>query len=112
MLAARGAHVVLLTVPNYEYRYAVNPPDDLDRSVFSAARVDHFNRLLRQVAAADPRATVIDLNRFLSPDGRAHEQINGIVVQGDGVHFTPEGGVFAGDWLAPQLARLQRVPIA
>ena len=112
VLAARGAHVALLTVPYYEHRYAVNTPDDLDRSVFSPARVDHFNRLLRQVAAADPRATVIDLNGFLSPDGQAHEVIDGIVVQGDGVHFTSEGGIYAGDWLVPQLARLERVPVA
>jgi hypothetical protein len=112
VLAARGARVVLLTVPYYEHRYAVNTPDDLDRSVFSPTRVDHFNRLLRQVAAADPRATVIDLNGFLSPDGQAHEVIDGIVVQGDGVHFTSEGGIYAGDWLVPQLARLERVPVA
>jgi peptidoglycan/LPS O-acetylase OafA/YrhL len=112
VLAARGARVVLLTVPYYEHRYAVNTPDDLDRSVFSATRVDHFNRLLRQVAAADPRATVIDLNGFLSPDGQAHEVIDDIVVQGDGVHFTPQGGTYAGDWLTPQLARLERIPVA
>jgi hypothetical protein len=112
VLAARGASVVLLTVPYYEHRYAVNTPDDLDRSVFAATRVDHFNRLLRQVTTADPRATVIDLNRFLSPDGQAHEVIDGIVVQGDGVHFTPEGAAYAADWLLPQLARLERVPVA
>jgi hypothetical protein len=28
------------------------------------------------------------------------------------VHFTPEGGVITGSWLAPQLARLERVPSA
>ncbi len=112
VLAAKGARVVLLTVPYYEHRYAVNTPDDLGRSVFSTARVDHFNRLLRKVAAADPRATVIDLNRFLSPDGQINEVIDGIVVQGDGVHFTPEGGVYVGDWLVPRLIRLERVPVA
>jgi len=112
VLGSRGARVVLLTVPYYEHRYAVNTPKDLDRSVFSTARVDHFNRVLRRVAAADPRVTVIDLNRFLSPDGEISETIDGIVVQGDGVHFTPEGGVYVGDWLVPQLTRLERVPIA
>jgi len=112
VLAARGASVALLTVPYYEHRYAVNTPDDLDRSVFAATRVDHFNQLLWQVTTADPRATVIDLNRFLSPDGQAHEVIDGIVVQGDGVHFTPEGAAYAADWLLPRLSRLERVPVA
>ncbi len=112
VLAARGAHVVLLTVPYYEHRYAVNTPDDIDRSVFNPARVDHLNTLLRTVDVTDPRATVIDLNRFLSPDGQIHEVLDGVVMQGDGVHFTPEGGVITGRWLAPKLARLERVPVA
>ncbi len=109
VLGSRGAPVVLLTNPYYEHRYLVAAPPDLERSAFNRARIDHLNRLLREVAATDPRVTVIDLNRFLSPDGQVHEEVDGMVVQGDGVHFTTEGAAYVASWLAPRLATLERV---
>jgi lysophospholipase L1-like esterase len=105
VLSSGGARVVLLTVPYYEYRYSVNTPD-VSRSAFVPARVDHFNEILAGVAAADERVTLIDLNHFLSPDGAIHATIDGIAVQGDGVHFSPEGGQYVAEWLQPKLARL------
>jgi peptidoglycan/LPS O-acetylase OafA/YrhL len=106
VLSSGGARVVVLTVPYYEYRYSVNAPD-LSRSVFDRSRVDHMNRLIRALAA-DPRVAVVDLNGFLSPDGRVHETVDGQVVQGDGVHFTPWGSRYVSDWLLPKLKRLPR----
>ncbi len=109
LLSAGGAHVVLLTVPYYEYRYSVVVPD-VSRSAFVPERVDHFNEILEGLAADDERITLLDLNHFLSPDGEIHATINGIVVQGDGVHFSPEGGQYVAGWLRPKLTRLAASP--
>ncbi|MFB0619238.1 SGNH hydrolase domain-containing protein [Streptomyces sp. AGS-58] len=63
-------------------------------------RVDHWNRLLRQVAGRR-RGTVgiLDLGRRLCPQGTFTWQVDGVQVRSDGVHLTPEGV----RWLQPSL---------
>jgi lysophospholipase L1-like esterase len=109
LLWSGGARVVLLTAPYYEYRYSVIKPD-VSRSAFVPERVDHFNELLEDLAADDERITLVDLNHFLSPDGNIHATIDGIAIQGDGVHFSLEGGQYVARWLQPKLARLTATP--
>jgi hypothetical protein len=47
--------------------------------------------------------SLIDLNKFLSPDGTFTNTKDGIELRYDGVHFTPEAGVLVFQWLIPQL---------
>jgi hypothetical protein len=95
---AQGARMVLLTAPYYDTGEQTDGqpwPED------SPARVDVFNGLLRQVAAANPATvTLIDLNAMVSPGGSFARVVDGVDVRTpDGVHFTAAGG----EWLAPQL---------
>jgi hypothetical protein len=98
LLVAQGAHVVFMTTPFF-------PPG----SYVTAARVEELNRLTRTVASERPGQTsLIDLNGFLYPNGQWVPYINGINVRGDGYHFSREGAVMVGGWLAPQLLAIGR----
>ena len=70
-------------------------------------RVDRINSLYRDFLAAHPgRYTILDLNQFVSPQGKFTDSLNGVVVRGDGVHFTHDGSVMVAKWLAPQLREI------
>jgi lysophospholipase L1-like esterase len=93
--AAAGARVVMLTAPCFHE--ATDPrfptPERNDHE-----RVDAYNRLVRQVAAADAAVTsVVDYGARVCRDGRPTAEL------GDGVHLTPEGAARTWAWLAPQL---------
>jgi hypothetical protein len=103
IVSARGGHVVLLTAP---YTRRAERPDGGLWPEDEPARVDAWNRLLRTTASAR-RATVLDLQRVVCPDGRFTWDVGGVRVRSDGLHFTPDGvqQVIA-PWLLPQLARI------
>ena len=104
LLAARGARLVLLTVP-----YFSRPSVDTQTiwTEFQPWRVDHLNALFRQWAASDgDRTSLIDLNRQVSPEGRFADTIDGILIRDDGVHFTASGGEWVSRWLEPKLRRI------
>jgi hypothetical protein len=70
-------------------------------------RVDRINGLYRDFATAHPeRLALLDLNAFVSPDGRYAEYIDGVQVRDDGVHFAPAGADMVSAWLVPQLRDL------
>jgi peptidoglycan/LPS O-acetylase OafA/YrhL len=98
VLTARGGTVVFLTSPYYSTGEQPNgqpwPEDD-------PARVDTFNQLLRQVAAANPgQVEVVDLNKVADPAGHYQAWIDGVEVRSlDGIHWTSFGDC----WLAPRL---------
>ncbi|MGB2921888.1 MAG: hypothetical protein WBC15_17750, partial [Mycobacterium sp.] len=60
--------------------------------------------LLRSVVAQRPNASVLDLNRKLSPNGYYQIKVDGIRMRSDGVHPTPE----AVEWLTPWLSEALR----
>jgi hypothetical protein len=104
VLESRGAKVVVLTSPYFEPRRDIV---DRDRTAYNPARVDHLNGLLRQVHGV----SVLDLNRFLDPEGRYTSAALDVAdARGDGVHFTQAGADLVGRWLAPQLASLDGCP--
>jgi peptidoglycan/LPS O-acetylase OafA/YrhL len=97
-LSAGGGKVVLLTSPYYD---SGEQPDGAPWPEDNPARVDTYNGLLRQVAAAYPGVvSVVDLNALADPAGHYQSTIDGIDVRfTDGIHWT-----FAGDaWLAPRI---------
>jgi len=81
-----GAPVVLFTAPCYD---SGEQSDGMPWPEDQADRLDAYNRLVRQVVAANrQRATLFDLDRVVCPRGTFETQIDGITVRApDGVHF-------------------------
>jgi peptidoglycan/LPS O-acetylase OafA/YrhL len=101
IVARRGAHVVLLTAP---YTRRAERPDGSLYPEDSPGRVDAWNTMLR-AAAVRHRATVIDLNARVCPDGKFTWRAGGVRIRSDGLHFTPTGVQrYLAPWLLPQLA--------
>ena len=91
LLQSRGARVVWLASPYIQTggdETGRRPPHPFPE--WDHARMDRFNDLVRETAAASPGASVIDL--------RQHP-----VSQPDGIHPSVEGADELAAWLAPQL---------
>ena len=58
----------------------------------SPERVDRWNTLVRSVVDERPNASVLDLNKKLSPNGYYQTKVNGIRMRSDGVHPDAGGG--------------------
>ena len=103
LLGAGGTPVVLGLVPCAMDPAALGGPPvaaQPDRS-----RIDWLNETYRQAAAAHPgQVTLVDFGELLCPDGTFTNQIDGVRMTDDGVHFTPDGAAEAWAWLTPQLA--------
>jgi peptidoglycan/LPS O-acetylase OafA/YrhL len=100
-VAATGARPVLLTAP---YSRRVERPDGGLWPEDTADRVDRWNSLVREVAAAQQWA-VIDLNRRTGPQGRYTNEVEGVRLRYDGLHITRSAGRWLAPWLLPELAR-------
>ncbi len=105
VLGSDGATVVLLTAPYYQQ------PEQADGQPWpedAPARVDRYNALLRQVAAASHgRVVVADLGARLDPGGHFTPTIDGMTVRfSDGIHVTPAGAKLVSPWLLTTSARL------
>ncbi len=83
---SRGSRVVLMTAPYYS---SGEEPDGMPRPEDDPVRVRDYNRLVREVAKANPRSTALDdVNRIVSPGGRFASTIGNTVVRApDGIHF-------------------------
>ncbi|HLN43693.1 MAG TPA: acyltransferase family protein [Acidimicrobiales bacterium] len=106
ILSARGAEVVLFTMP------FVDPSTEAANGVpfpeNSPGRVDAYNSLLRKVAAAHKGvASIVDVNRLLDPDGHYTPTVAGVTVRStDGIHISIAGGMFLRPRVLPTLADL------
>jgi hypothetical protein len=109
IVAAHGAQVVLLTAP---YTHRAERPDGGLYDEDQPERVDAWNRLLRSRAQREPtRITVLDLNKWVCPDGKFTWDVNQLRVRSDGLHFTPEGvQQWIAPWLLPQLFAIATGP--
>ena len=101
ILRSAVPEVVLLTAPYNQRPQTAGQPSRWDED--NPARVNHWNDLLRQFAASRADIVVIDLNKFLSPDGKYTNTKDGVELRYDGVHFNPDAGVLVFQWLLPQL---------
>jgi peptidoglycan/LPS O-acetylase OafA/YrhL len=103
LLGSRGAKVVVLTTPFFSRPELVGQTGR-EWPEYNPARVDRLNSLYRDFLTAHPdRYTIVDLNRFVSPGGKFTDELNGVQIRGDGVHFTAEGSLMVANWLVPQL---------
>jgi peptidoglycan/LPS O-acetylase OafA/YrhL len=103
LLASTGAKVVVLTTPFFSRPELVGETGR-EWPEYEPWRVDRINSLYRDFLENHPgRYRMIDLNRFVSPQGRFTDELNGQVIRGDGVHFNTAGSDMVVDWITPQL---------
>ena len=105
--SASGTPVAFLTAPYYSRG---EQPDGSTWPEDDPARVDAFNQILRSVAAQEPdRVHVLEFGRRISAGGdRYVNEVDGVVLRYDGVHFTPAAAQWIQPWLSRQLARCTR----
>ena len=92
LVTSTGANLVLLTAPCTDEG---EQPDGSPWPEDDPARVDTFNRLVREVAAAHPTTdSVVDLDATVCPKGTFTPTYDGVTIRRpDGVHFTtPQAG--------------------
>ncbi|MGY8802600.1 MAG: acyltransferase family protein, partial [bacterium] len=111
-IAKSRAHVVFLTTPCLKPRdgAALIVPGNFPgprQEQSDPSRVRWFNQTLRNfVANHSENTSLIDLHRYACPGGEFPEAIEGLELQSDGVHFSPEGAAIVWRWLAPQLVEI------
>jgi lysophospholipase L1-like esterase len=78
---------------------------DGPRSLFNSAWIDRWNSLEHAIAGRNAgRVTIVDLNRYLDPDGTWTDTVNGIKVRTfDRMHLSADGAAYVARWLVPQL---------
>jgi peptidoglycan/LPS O-acetylase OafA/YrhL len=103
LLGSTGAKVVVLTTPFFS-RPELAIQTGREWPEYEPWRVDRINSLYRDFLANHPgRYRMLDLNKFVSPQGKFTDELDGQVVRGDGVHFTKAGSLMVVNWLTPQL---------
>jgi peptidoglycan/LPS O-acetylase OafA/YrhL len=107
-LDASGSPVVFLTSPYFERNDGVSATE---WTVNDRSRVDHFNELLRDLAAKPENAgkvQLLDLGHWLcpGPSDPCQDQINGVTVRDDGLHYGEDGARAVARWLTPQFRQL------
>ena len=106
VLSKNGALVVLLTSP---YFNIINQNTGIPYPESDPSRVNDYNSILREVAAASKgKAVVLNLNGDVSPHGQYAEYIDNVQIRWtDGVHITePQGGEWISKWMMPKLVNL------
>jgi peptidoglycan/LPS O-acetylase OafA/YrhL len=105
VLGSTGAAVDLLTTPYY---HQLEQTDGQPWPEDAPARVNRYNTLLHQVAAASHgRVVVADMGARLDPGGHFTSAIDGIVVRfSDGIHVAPAGAKLVAPWLLTRSAEL------
>ena len=103
ILRSGGAKVVLLGAPYNQRPAVVGQPTKWAED--DPRRIDHWNSLLGQLVKrrADPDVTLIDINELVSPKGEFTNDLAGVTLRYDGVHFNPDAGQRVFEWLVPRL---------
>jgi peptidoglycan/LPS O-acetylase OafA/YrhL len=112
LVNAAGLPMVFLTAP------CTDEPEQPDGAAWpedNPARRNAYNRMIREIAAAHPRTvSVDDLDKAACPMGRYASTVQGVVIRtvNDGVHFTPQGGVFLAPAIVPPMVAAGRAQMA
>jgi peptidoglycan/LPS O-acetylase OafA/YrhL len=95
LLASGGAHVILTTTAYVGLPY---------KTPQWYAHNDCQNRLIRRVAAAEPKAVLADLFAWMCPrlDTDCNAHVGDIVLRPDGVHFRDTSARLLATWLIAQ----------
>jgi len=74
-------------------------------------RLRAVNAVIKDVAKRyGTRATYIDMGPYLCPGGTFKDQIDGVEMRPDGIHFSDESAPLAWRWLGPQILDFARRP--
>jgi len=111
LATSAGARMVFLTAPCTDEG---EQPDGAPWPEDNPARLDAYNKLVREVAAEHPQTdSVVDLNKAACPDGKFTSTVDGVVIRRtDGVHFTIDGGVLLAPEIMPAIVAAGRAQMA
>ncbi len=99
-LHSQGAPVIVFTTPRFVRDDGTSAKEWTQNDV---SRTDHFNVLIRKLAAANPSSVVlVDLGNFLCPNNECRKEIDGVAMRHDGLHFDEHDAKVVATWLAPQ----------
>ncbi|MHB1923819.1 MAG: DUF459 domain-containing protein [Acidimicrobiales bacterium] len=106
ILSARGAKVVLMTLPYVDQ--TTEEPDGSPLPINDPARTRAWNALLGRAAAQRPGvASVLNVNAMLDPGGHYADFIDGIRVRStDREHISAAGGMLVRHLVLPVLAQV------
>jgi lysophospholipase L1-like esterase len=82
--------------PRFRELWGLGEQDSLERTLVE--RTHCQSRVRRQVAATTG-AALVDLGQLTCPGGRCPEDVAGVRLRPDGIHFEGEGAIVAADWL-------------
>jgi hypothetical protein len=101
-----AAHpVVLLSIPCHDA--ADSGVSDIPKIINDEHRVNWVNGVQREYAAAHASTvTLLDLHGYLCGSGYTNE-LDGVQLRTDGLHFTVPGAALIWRWLAPQLVAIR-----
>lgn len=94
-LRAGGGRVFLTVAPYPVGRWTDATPKRL---------IDCYNDTIREVAAAVPGVTLLDLQAQLCPGGECAIESNGAPIRADGLHFTGPGSEEIARWILGRLS--------
>ncbi len=106
VLSARGAKVVLFTMPDIDPPQMA--PNGLPFPENDPVRTPEFNAILDKVAKNNGQTvTIIDLNKRLDPHGTFQLVVDGTAVRWpDGIHISKPGGEWLQPFVLPTVAQL------
>lgn len=90
VLSATGAEVVIAT-PGYS-EIILAPEERI-------ARTDCANAVVRRVAEERPKAVVADVARYVCPSLPCRQEVDGITLRPDGLHYVGESAQYMADWI-------------
>jgi lysophospholipase L1-like esterase len=98
-LTSTGARVALVTVPGSTSDFILSSaPDGMNR------RVACLNDLYRRVAASTPGVELVELAPLVCPEvDRCNEELGGVRLREDGLHFTRDSAPLIARWLIPRV---------
>jgi len=111
IVTSSGSNMVFITAPCTD---TAPQPDGAPWPEESAARLDEYNKLLRQVAAEHPSTdSVVDLNAAVCPGDKFSSTYKGVTIrQPDGVHFTEGAGSVLEKVVMPKILASGRAQLA
>ena len=100
--------MVVLTTPYYVLGWPMKI--DTERSSMHKPWIDRYNLLQRAVVQrSGGRASILDLNKYIDPDGVWTDTVNGMKVRTfDKMHLSADGAQYVAKWIVAQLPRLTR----
>ena len=103
MLSKGGAHVVVLTAPYFVMGWPMRI--DTERSNLYKPWIDRYNSLQRAVVQeSSGHASILELNKFIDPDGVWTDTVNGVKVRTvDRMHLSAAGSDYVAEWIVSQL---------